>query len=207
MTKSSRAPEGISSESRFDAAYYRRYYENSKTRVAALSDTERLAKLASAFAAHLGLPLRHALDLGCGVGHWRSALKASHPKLRYQGVEFSEYLCKKYGWDQGSVANYRANQSFDLVICQGVLQYLDDKAATGALRNLAKASQGLLFLEALTREDWRNRVDRQKTDGAVHLRSVSWYRERLGKNFKPLGGGLFLRKGAPATLWALEEVG
>jgi 2-polyprenyl-3-methyl-5-hydroxy-6-metoxy-1,4-benzoquinol methylase len=190
----------------FDKDYYKRYYRNPRTRVAAVEDTCKLAQLVVAFADHHRLPLETSLDMGCGVGNWREALGGLRPKVKYHGVEFSAYLCSEFGWEQGSVATYRSEKTYDLVICQGVLQYLDDAGAEKGLRNLARLSHGLLFLEALTREDWRSHVDRQRTDGAVHLRPAVWYRERLLKSFIPLGGGVFVRKGAPAVLFSLEEM-
>ena len=43
-----------------------------------------------------------------------------------------EYLCQKYGWLNGSIADYRPRQPFDLVVCYDVLQYLDDESAAKA---------------------------------------------------------------------------
>ncbi len=191
----------------FDQRYYKRYYRNPRTRVAAVEDTRKLASLVLSFADHHSLPLTSMLDMGCGVGNWRQAMQVLRPSVAYHGVEFSEYLCGEFGWEQGSVATYRTDRTYDIVVCQGVLQYLDDAGAEKGIRNLARLSHGLLFLEALTKEDWRSHVDRQRTDGAVHLRPAAWYRERVLKSFIPLGGGVFVRKGAPVVLFSLEEMG
>jgi O-methyltransferase involved in polyketide biosynthesis len=94
--------------------------------------------------------------------------------------------------------------TFDLVVCQGVLQYLDDRAAARALRNLGQWTRGALYLEALTRRDWRHVCDRQRTDGNVHLRSGAWYRRRLARTFTAAGGGVFLQNAAGASLFELE---
>jgi SAM-dependent methyltransferase len=189
----------------FTQQYYARYYLDPRTRVTDRAASERLARFAGAYAQHLGLPVRRALDLGCGLGYWRAPLQQLFPRMRYTGVEVSEYLCATYGWQRGSVVDYAATRPFDLVICQGVLQYLDDAAAAKAVRNLAKLCAGALFVEALTREDWRRNVDRRRTDGQVHLRPAEWYREQLARAFEPIGGGLHLRRGAPVTLFELER--
>ncbi|MFN9706525.1 MAG: class I SAM-dependent methyltransferase, partial [Planctomycetota bacterium] len=88
--------------------------------------------------------------------------------------------------------------------CQGVLQYLDDRQATAALRNLARWSDGLLFLEALTALDWRERCDRERTDGDVRLREGAWYRRRLDRGFTALGGGVFAARRAGFPFFELE---
>ena len=151
------------------------------------------------------------LDMGCGVGHWRHAARAQWPRAKYHGVEYSEYLCGEHGWTRGSVLDFAPQQQlgrdrFDLVVCQGVLQYLDDASAARAIQNLGRLSQGALYLEALTRRDWRHNVDRALTDGDVHLRTGDWYMHRLKRKFMPLGGGLFVRRSAGVSLFELETL-
>ena len=150
--------------------------------------------------------MRRVLDAGCGLGYWRAVIAEHYPRARYTGIERSEYLCRELGWTHASVADYRGRGRFDLVICQGVLQYLDEREAAAAIENLARLCSGALYLEALTSEDWRDHCDRRCTDGAVHLRKDGWYRTRLSRHFRACGGGLFLHRDAAPVLFTLESV-
>jgi hypothetical protein len=86
-----------------------------------------------------------------------------------------------------------------------VLQYLDTPRAERALRNFARLTRGALYFSALTRGDLEVNADRGRTDADVHLRSARWYRTRLERHFREAGLGLWLRRGAPLTLWELES--
>jgi SAM-dependent methyltransferase len=189
---------------RFDAGYYRRFYQDPATRVHDAAGQARLADLVFAWMAYLDLPVRRVLDMGCGMGHWRNHLFRRHPRARYTGVETSDYLCRKFGWEQGKAADWKGRGRYDLVICQSVLQYLDRGEALAAIANLARLCRGALYLEALTREDWELHCNRRKTDGRVHLRPAAWYRRALLPRFRPLGGGVFLPARSEAVLYALE---
>lgn len=196
----------MANDRRFDRAYYRRFYEDRRTAVGSAAATARLCGFVAAYVRYLGLPVRSVLDLGCGLGWWRPALKAHWPRASYLGVEFSTYLCERHGWTHGSAVDFDPGRQFDLVICQGVLQYLDDRAAASALRNLARLCRSALYLEALTQRDWRQNVDRRVTDGAVNLRPGVWYRRRLARAFVNCGGGVFVRRTAGASLFELETL-
>lgn len=196
----------MAKDERFDAAYYRRYYQNRRTAVGSPADTQRLSDFVATYLRYLRLPVRSVLDLGCGLGWWRDALHRHFPRASYLGVEYSQYLCDRHGWTQGSAADFDPGRQFDLVVCQGVMQYLDDKAAAAALRNVARLCRGALYLEALTRRDWRQNCDRDTTDGKVNLRTGEWYRRRLLRAFHNCGGGMFVRRSAPVTLFELETL-
>lgn len=189
----------------FDKKYYARFYENPSTRVSGAKDALRLGRFLSGYLGYLDVPVRSVLDIGCGTGLLQAAVKKVFPGARYTGVEHSEYLCERYGWQQGSVVDYRTKQPFDLVICRGVLQYLTRPEAEAALLNLGRLSKGALYLEALTREDWDDAADQKRTDGAVYLRPSSFYRKHLRERFEACGGGLFLHERAEAVLYALEK--
>ena len=189
----------------FDAAYYARYYGDKATRVSGLSDTRKLARFVTGYVDYLGVPVRRVLDAGCGLGRWKLALAEHYPRARYTGLEWSEHLCARFGWDQGSISDYRGRGRYDLVVCQGVLQYLSDADAARAIDNLARLCRGVLYLEVLTAEDWRDACDRRATDGAVHRRPATFYRTRLARHFTALGGGLFVPKDSDVVLYALER--
>jgi SAM-dependent methyltransferase len=192
---------------RFDKAYFDRYYRNPSTRVGSRRDTLRLARFVCSYLKFLDQPVARVVDLGCGLGWWRDAIGRHFPRAIYTGVEVSPYLCREHGWQRGSVADWQASEPFDLVICQGVLQYLDAAGARAAFRNLARLCGGALYLEALTREDWERNCDRETTDGDTWLRPAAWYRAELEDRFTNCGGGVFLAPGSPAVLFELEKPG
>jgi 2-polyprenyl-3-methyl-5-hydroxy-6-metoxy-1,4-benzoquinol methylase len=190
---------------RFGAAYFRRFYLDPSTRVVTPSEMRNRATLIAAILQHLQIPIRSVLDAGCGIGLLRQPFAALLPRARYTGLEFSEYLCRRYGWRHGSVASYAARKPFDLLVCYDVLQYLDAEEAARAIGNMARLTRAALYVSALTREDWLENCDRSRTDRAVHLRSGAWYRRRLGKAFRYVGFGVWLRKDVAAILWDMER--
>jgi len=190
----------------FDASFYRRYYVDPGTRVASRADAMRLGRFVCAYTAYLGFTVKRVLDAGCGLGHLRAPVREFFPRARYVGLETSEYLCRRHGWLQESITDYAPREPFDLVLCHDVLQYLqDDRAAVRALANLGKLSRGALYFSVLTAEDWRRNADRSRTDSGVRLRPAAWYKARLARHFRPLGGGLLVRRGFDPLLWELEK--
>jgi trans-aconitate methyltransferase len=189
----------------FDSAYFRKYYFDAATRVTTPADMRGRAQLIAAVLRHAGMPVRSILDAGCGIGLLRKPFAKVLPRARYQGLEASDYLCRRYRWTKGSVVDFVPRSASDLVVCYDVLQYLDDRDAARAVANLAKLSRAAIYVSALTREDWRANCDQTLTDRAVHLRSGDWYRRRLRRHFNYLGFGVWLRKDVAAILWDLER--
>ena len=189
----------------FNREYYQRYYHDPRTAVTSRAEMRARARLIAAGSAHLGLPVRRILEAGCGTGLLRTQLKRLWPRAHYTALEASDYLCRRYGWQHGRIEDYRAPTPFDLVVCYDVLQYLDGAAATRALANFAPLCRGALYFSALTRHDFQHNCDVRRTDPDVHLRSARWYRGRLTPRFREAGLGLWLRRGAPLTLWELES--
>ncbi|HSY07452.1 MAG TPA: class I SAM-dependent methyltransferase [Steroidobacteraceae bacterium] len=192
---------------RFDRDYYRRYYLNPRTAVISRAEMRARARLIAAYALHIGLPVRRILDAGCGTGAMRSTLLRRLPRAIYVGLETSEYLCRRFGWERGLIEAYQAPAPFDLVVCYDVLQYLDDKRAGAALANFARLCRGVLYCTVLTRQDWLHNCDRKRTDANVYLRAGAWYRARLRRAFREIGAGFWVRRGAPLTIWELETTG
>jgi hypothetical protein len=81
--------------SRFDKDYYQRFYFDPRTAVVSRAEMNARAKLVSAYAGHIGLPVRRMLDAGCGIGLLRGPLRRAFPRAEYLGLEYSEYLCKR----------------------------------------------------------------------------------------------------------------
>jgi SAM-dependent methyltransferase len=189
----------------FDKAYYDRFYRNPQTRAMTPASARRQAGFIAAYLRHLELPVRRILDVGCGVGMTLRALAREYPRAEAQGVEFSAYLCERYGWQPGSVEDFATDEAFDLVVCNDVLTYLDDPACARAITNLARLCRGALYVGILTADD-AQLYDPDRTDPHQHLRPASWYRRRLQRHFVSVGGGLYLKRPLNVTVWTLERL-
>jgi SAM-dependent methyltransferase len=196
-----------SQQQRFDHSYFQRYYFDPRTAVISPHEVRARATLIAAFVEHVGLPVRRILDAGCGTGRLRATLLRRLKRATYTGLDTSEYLCARYGWQQGRIQDYRAALPFDLVVCYDVLQYLDARAAAQALANLSRLCRGVLYFSALTRADWRHNCDQRRTDPNVHLRSGEWYRARLRRSVREIGAGFWVNRRAPLAIWELETCG
>jgi hypothetical protein len=189
----------------FDASYYQRYYFDKKTKVADPQHVERLGAFVCAYLKYLRVPVHRVLDVGCGIGLWRDIVARHFPQARYHGVEFSEYLCGRYGWERGSVVDYQAAEPYDFVICQGVLAYLSPPDLKRALRNLGSLSTGALYMEVVTREDYEHDiVDADLTDPHLFRHRAEVYRRGLSRQFKEMGGGVWLSRQSDVPVFSME---
>jgi SAM-dependent methyltransferase len=193
------------SAQRFDRDYYRRFYFDAGTAVTSRAEMNARARMIAAYTELVGFRVRSILDAGCGTGLLRPAFKRALPRASYTGLEVSDYLCERYGWVKGSIASYAPRRTFDLVVCYDVLQYLDTRDAARAIANLGRLCRGVLYCTALTARDWRQNCDQRFTDPNTQLREAEWYRQRLAKKFRPVGAGLWIRRGAPLVSWELEQ--
>lgn len=188
---------------RFDAAYYSRFYGRRP-----VHDLRRIAHLAAGvmeLAAWWRIPIRSVLDVGAGKGYWRDWLGGAHPRVAYHGIDVSEHACRRYGHEQADLGSWRPTREYDLVVCQSVLQYLGAADATRAIDSLGAACRGLLCLEVPTADDRLHSIDPTATDLEVHWRTGTWYRTRLDRVFKEIGGGLWLSRSSNAVLFELER--
>jgi 2-polyprenyl-3-methyl-5-hydroxy-6-metoxy-1,4-benzoquinol methylase len=188
----------------FDQDYYQRFYYNPRTAVTSRAEMRARGRMIAACVEYVGLPVKSILDAGCGVGMLRAPLTRAFPGAQYVGLEYSEYLCRRYGWRQGSLATLRTRERFDLVVCYDVLQYLGVPEARRAIANLARVCRGALYFGALTTEDWRDNCDQSRTDRIPGLRPGAWYRRELKRAFRPVGCGIWLKRDVNLTLWDLD---
>ncbi|MDO8361968.1 MAG: class I SAM-dependent methyltransferase [Actinomycetota bacterium] len=187
--------------SRFDDAYYRRYYGDG-----GVHDHARIGHLATAvheLCAWWEVPPESMLDVGAGVGMWRDWYVATHPHVRTLSIDVSEHACTTWGHEQHDIATWTPSQTFDLVVCHSVLHYLDDAAVAAAIEHLATATRYVLYLELPTEHDLLELVDPERSDMEVFRRTGTWYRRLLEPWFQQAGAGLWVRRGAVA-LFELE---
>jgi len=188
----------------FDKAYYQRFYHDPRTAVTTRAEMRDRAALIAACVRYVDLPVKRILDAGCGVGLLRAPLLRRLPGAQYIGLEVSEYLCRRYGWRQGTLQTLNTAERYELVICYDVMQYLKPAEARRAIAKLAQVCRGALYFGALTSGDWKDNCDQARTDRIPGLRSAAWYRRELSRAFRPLGCGMWLRRGAPVTLCDLD---
>jgi 2-polyprenyl-3-methyl-5-hydroxy-6-metoxy-1,4-benzoquinol methylase len=191
--------------SSFDARYFRRYYESRRSRVYGSEQIDHLARGIVGLVRWFGGDLERVLDVGAGIGLWRDWFRANLPKVQYRSIDVSEYACRTYGHEQLDITRWRGRQKYDLVICQGVLPYLEDRACSRAVSNVAAMCRGFLYLEAITARDLRDVCDRTRTDVSVHSRPAGYYRRMLARYFEPLGCGLHHVKGGDQLFYDLER--
>lgn len=178
----------------FDQHYYRRFYSG-RAAVHSRASVGHLASAVLGLSKWWNLPIRSVLDIGAGPGYWRDWFATNHPKIRYVSTDISEYACKRYAHVQRDIGTWSPARPFDLVVCQGVLQYLPDKAASQAIENLKTATSRLLYLEVPTAEDRAATLDLTRSDLEAFWRSATWYRTRLRRHFNQVGAGLWSRPG------------
>jgi len=188
---------------RFGAEYYQRFYER-----VPVHTEESIGHLASAvmhLAGWWGITITSVLDVGAGPGLWRDWFRAHQPTVTYRSTDVSAYACERYGHEQRDIAAWSPKSPSDLVVCQGVLQYLSNAQADAAIHNLATASRHLMYLEVPTLHDRDHVIDAEATDLDCHWRSGDWYRRRLTPHFVQVGGGLWAQRDGAVPFYELER--
>jgi trans-aconitate methyltransferase len=188
---------------RFDAAYYGRFYGRRP-----VHNRRQIADLAEgvmSFASWWRIPIRSVLDVGAGKGYWRDSLAENHPTVRYHSIDASEYACRRFHHELADIGVWEPRRKHDLVVCQSVLQYVNDKGAAKAIGTLAAACRGLLVFDAPTIADRDTAIDPSSTDLDVRWRTGDWYRTRLAVGFTEIGGGMWLSRECAAVFYELER--
>lgn len=194
------------SAERFDDAYYRRFYGDPATAVHGPDEIDRLARGVTSMIRYWGYPLATALDVGAGTGLWGAWFGRHDPGVTVRSTDVSAHACATYGHDQLDVTAAHLDASFDLVICHGVLDCLDDAGCERAVGNLAAMTRGFLYCVTKTEEDFQAKViDAGLSDLGGHRRPAAFYARLLGDYYVRVGAGLWLIHTAPMQLMALER--
>lgn len=191
----------------FDQAYYDKFYLSSKTRVISPEEHGHLARYVFEFAKYNGIELERVLDVGAGVGLWKRWIEKHAKNTEYVGTEVSKVMCDEHGFLNRDIARWRDRNQYDLIVCQGVLQYLPDPDIAPAVANLAAMSRGLTYIEVTTRLDLRERTDKERTDQKIFIRNGSYYKGILQKHFHQVGAGLWWTRELPPPFFELEMAG
>ena len=175
----------MTKERRYDQEYFDKWYRNPRYRVKSPIELQRQVAFVIGVAEHvLARPVRTVLDVGCGEGNWRAPLVRMRPGIQYTGIDSSEYAVKRFGTRRNirlgtidSLDKMRLRQNYDLILCVGMLNYLEPPQLGAGLKHLHDRAGGLVYLELFTSADSGVFGDTRGT----RLRSPAWYRAHLRK--------------------------
>lgn len=145
----------------YDREYFDRWYRHSRYAVIHGDVLERRVRLALAATEYLlERRVRSVLDVGCGEAPWRAILRRLRPRLRYTGVDSSEYAVRRFGKrrnirfgrfaDLGETA---LRGPYDLIVCSDMLHYVSTPELLPGLTALRQLLGGVAFIELFTAED------------------------------------------------------
>ena len=184
--------DGVARDSKiYDQAYFDRWYRDPRYALFHHGMLPRRVQLAVAAGEYLlERPIKSVLDVGCGEGRWRPLLKQARPRIRYVGVDSSEYVVSRYG-NRRNLRLGRLHQlgrlglggPFDLIVCSDVLHYVERDELRRGLRAIARLMGGVAFLELFTGDDATEGDDQD-----FHRRSAATYRRMFREaGLIPLG--------------------
>lgn len=205
-----RPTAGARPVSAYDQTYFDKWYRHPTHRVKAPTELARQCAFVLATAEWvLGRPVRTVLDVGCGEGQWRAALRRHRPRVQYTGVDPSEYAVARYGARRGllrggveSLDTLPLADAYDLVICCGMLNYLTPAVLARGIAQVARRTGGVAYLELFTKDD----AFEGDTDWPAP-RSATWYRgvmQRAG--LVPIGLQCYVHERDAQRVSSLERL-
>ena len=195
---------------RYDQQYFDKWYRHPQHRVKSPAELARqVAFVLSTAEFVLGRPVKTVLDVGCGEGQWRAALRAHRPRLHYTGVDPSEYAVTKYGTRRNlllgridTLDTLLLRAEYDLVVCCGMLNYLTPRDLKRGIAQVAARTGGVAYLELFTSDD----AFEGDTDWPTPRRAA-WYRAVMADaGLDAIGMQCYVAREARDRISALERL-
>lgn len=205
-----REPSHDPAAKQYDKSYFDKWYRNPRHRVKSPVELARqVAFVLSTAEFVLGRPVQSVLDVGCGEGQWRAALREHRPRVHYVGVDPSAYAVDRYGRERNlllggieSLDTLPLRSAYDLVVCCGMLNYLAPRQLTRGIAQVARRTGGVAYLELFTSED--------SFEGDTNWpapKAATWYRAIMRKaGLWPIGMQCYVTSDATSRVSALERL-
>jgi SAM-dependent methyltransferase len=198
----------------YDEAYFRNWYRDPKKRIVRRAEVMRKVVMATSVAEHLlGRRIDSVLDVGCGEGAWFPLLRALRPKLRYLGLDTSDYAVRRFGrarnlrkgsW--GELSELRFDEPFDLVVCSDTLHYVRTSELVKGLEVLPELVAGVAYLDFLSADDDLETGIEGDLVG-FKMRPAAWYRRKFREaGLVECGLGFWTASELAVKLTAVERV-
>ena len=168
------------------------------------------------------------LDIGCGIGRWAENLINNMDS--YVGIDYSkgfiEYAKEKYKSNDSiefyemsllDITNDLLSKKFDLIICTGVLMYVNDADLLNILTNVKQMLGGYFYIqESISIMDKRLTLDNFKSEAlnanysAIYRMSSEYEKIFNDLNFNIINTNLLLddkigaRQETNARYWLLK---
>jgi SAM-dependent methyltransferase len=197
----------------YDHAYFQTWYRDPKKAIVRRADLARKVAMALGAAEHLvGRAVDSVLDVGCGEGSWQPILRRLRPRLKYLGLDTSEYAIRRYGRSRnlrsgswGQLAGMRLGGPFDLVVCSDALHYVPTREFLRGLGGLPALVGGVAYLDFLTSDDDLETGLEGDLVG-FRKRTAAWYRKKLrATGLVECGLGVWAAKDLAPALTAMER--
>ncbi|HET9482630.1 MAG TPA: class I SAM-dependent methyltransferase [Xanthomonadales bacterium] len=192
----------------YDRRYFDHWYRDPEHAVKSPQVLERKVRMVVALAEYyLGRPIESVLDVGAGEGAWLAPLRMLRPRVRYLGLDASEYAVARYGATRNirrlsfaDLEHQRFDAPVDLLVCADVLHYVPSVDLVRGVSGFEYLCEGVAFLELFCRGD----EFVGDHEGYV-ARPASWYRKVFARaGFAHCGSHCYLSRALAAEASALE---
>ena len=195
-------------EKHYDRAYFDRWYRDPRHAVKSPLVLTRKVRMVVAMAEYyLGRPIESVIDVGAGEGAWLGPLRMLRPRVRYLGLDSSEYAVERYGTTRNirlmrfaDLEHQRFEERFDLLVCSDVMHYVPTRDLVRGVSGFEYLTDGLAFLELFCRGD------EYVGDHVGYVsRTASFYRRLFAKaGFTACGSQCYLSRALRSEASQLE---